>query len=460
MVSMRIRILVPAGIVLAAAILFAMMGGSCSGARGGAPFRILMITVSGLRADRLGYSGYNMSTPAVDSLAKRGVVFLNSYSNSDMTVTSHLAILSSLYVKQHSPYFYDCSSGITPVFLQRLLKSHGFFTGAIVANPLLRKETFRGAQDFDRYYATTSFPVGRVAEDNNLWVLSFLEECRTRKKWFLWVNYADTADPYSRRPVMEEGQATSGASDQASRFYDESVGYVDESLRRLLAVMGESGFLKNTIVLFTADHGEGLGEHKIRQQHLGLFEEMIHVPLILSCPGKISAGRRVSSLVMGVDIAPTILELAGIEKPTGMQGKSLVPLFSGKEVELHPEIYAESYLQKVSMVRSGPWKYMEYADHLYSREFAEAWRAFTIKDPMAIAPLFPGFFFCEKGARKLYNLDTDPGEKKDVLLQKKDLAISMEEKLERWYQGCLKRKEKERTFPDPLLDERLKVMGY
>jgi arylsulfatase A-like enzyme len=105
---------------------------------------------------------------------------------------------------------------------------------------------------------------------------------------------------------------------------------VDDQLGRILQALDESGQRDNTIVIFTSDHGETLGDHGLVQKGCRFYEGLVRVPLIFSWPGHIEAGQRSDALVELTDKAPTLLELCGQEIPDNMTGKSLLPILTGQ----------------------------------------------------------------------------------------------------------------------------------
>jgi arylsulfatase A-like enzyme len=114
-----------------------------------------------------------------------------------------------------------------------------------------------------------------------------------------------------------------------SRLYDAGIRRMDEvTVGALLARLDELGLARDTLVVFTSDHGEAFGEHG-RFQHGDLYRETLHVPLVLRLPGRLPAGRRVASRVRLLDVMPTILALLGVPAPPALQGQSLVPLLDG-----------------------------------------------------------------------------------------------------------------------------------
>jgi len=121
--------------------------------------------------------------------------------------------------------------------------------------------------------------------------------------------------------------------DEVRRAYYAMVSLVDDEVGRILAALEEEGLAESTIVVFTSDHGELLGDHQLLRKGPFLYDCSVKVPLIIRWPGVIAPGTRRSELVQWVDLAPTFLEAAGVERPTTMQGESLLPLLRGEDVE-------------------------------------------------------------------------------------------------------------------------------
>jgi arylsulfatase A-like enzyme len=119
---------------------------------------------------------------------------------------------------------------------------------------------------------------------------------------------------------------------------------IDAQVGRMLAALDESGQRDNTLVIFMSDHGEMLGDHGIYLKGPYFYDQLIHAPLILRWPGKLAAGKRVESLVELVDLAPTLLDAAGLQRHAGMQGRSLLPLLRGDPTAIErDDIYCEFY---------------------------------------------------------------------------------------------------------------------
>ena len=163
---------------------------------------------------------------------------------------------------------------------------------------------------------------------------------------------------------------------------------VDDSLGRLLATLDEKGALADTVVVFTSDHGYFYGEHGLNEERRLAYEEAIRIPLLVRFPPRVRAGTLATDLVLSLDLAPTLLELAGVSAPPGMQGRSLTPIFDDA-----PRTWRESFLIEYfsdtvfprirnmgyAAVRTRRHKYIEYRelqgmDELYDLEADRARR--------------------------------------------------------------------------------------
>ncbi|MBU4252515.1 MAG: sulfatase-like hydrolase/transferase, partial [Candidatus Omnitrophica bacterium] len=120
------------------------------------------------------------------------------------------------------------------------------------------------------------------------------------------------------------------------RFVDDQIGLILKELERL-------GLKENTLVIISSDHGELLEEHNSFATHLGVFEECLRVPLVMSYQKKIPAGKVIDQQVRSIDIMPTILEVAGVKSPLAMDGQSLLPLLEGRPQETSPYVFSEFY---------------------------------------------------------------------------------------------------------------------
>ena len=207
--------------------------------------------------------------------------------------------------------------------------------------------------------------------------------------------------PFREQPVIPRTEASVDPRDRdaVTALYDGKVRRTDEEIGRILATLDRVGLTRSTLVIVSADHGEELLDHGFighASTSLAgtLFDELIHVPLIMSYPGVLPQGRKVGSLVEGIDVLPTVLDLLGVPAPPVVQGRSLLPLIRGKRRPSVPQVFAETTTcgrscpegqeqNRLQAVRTPTWKLIRSEDAAGER-FA------------------------------LYHVASDPGERRDV----------------------------------------------
>jgi len=167
-------------------------------------------------------------------------------------------------------------------------------------------------------------------------------------------------------PAMNEGENRLGLSDEQWRkvkaYYYALVTHVDDQVGRILAAVEELGLAEDTIVVFTSDHGEHLGDHGRVQKGPPGFDSCTHVPLIVRYPAAVAAGGRSDALIEAVDIAPTLLDLAAVQAPPIFQGRSFAPLLQGRPYEQRKSVFIEHRNPFVSS-----WKAVRTHAHKYCR---------------------------------------------------------------------------------------------
>ncbi len=300
-------------------------------------YNLLIITIDTLRPDRLScYNTKNVETPNIDKIAQRGVLFTKAFAHTPTTLPSHTNILLGTTPLYHG--IHDNSNFIVDeefLTLAEHLKSHGYATAAFVgAFPL--DSRFGLTQGFDVYddnYGSKSHQefsyVERRAEVVIDKALDWIQE--RQNPWFLWVH---CFDPHQRYDPPEPFK-----SQFRGRAYDGEVAYVDHALGRLFGLLQEKEHMDETLIIFTADHGEALGEHGEKTHGYFAYNATIWVPLIVYYPG-LTPGH-VHQPVCHADIFPTVCDILGLEKPSFLHGLSLLPLMEGKKLDSRM-IYFES----------------------------------------------------------------------------------------------------------------------
>ncbi len=300
---------------------------------------LLLVTLDTTRADHLGSYGWpHATTPNLDGLARRGVRFERCDTAAPITLPSHASLLTGVHPPRHGVR--DNGSFRLPppaTTVTELLRERGWDTGAavsaiVVARQFGLDQGFRVFDDRLDSRQPGEGPQERTATGVTDAALAILGGLRA--PFFLWVHYYDPHKDYLAPAELRQGR-TGPFPD-----YDAEIAYVDRELGRLLAALPAA-----TTVLVVADHGEMLGEHGEKSHGVLLHHGARRVPLLLAGPG-IAAGKVVPDLVRTVDVAPTLLELAGIAPPAGLEGQSLVPLLGpGSATRIAGRItYSESLL--------------------------------------------------------------------------------------------------------------------
>ena len=278
-------------------------------ARASAPVNgpIVVISIDTLRADHLPVYGYRKGhTPAIDELARDGVVFERAYSHSPQTLPAHASLLSGRLpfetgVRDNLGFVIKGSERLLP----QLLRERGYATGGIVSAYVLRKETgiSQGFDFFDGEMPPGSPErlVGQVKRDGS-------ESEAIAEHWldslgssraFLFLHLYEPHKPYTPA-VRFAGLAP----------YDAQIAYADEIVGRLVRYLKTHQLYDRSTIVLLSDHGEGLGDHGEQEHGLFVYGEAVHVPLIIKQAGGAGAGRRVSDLVQHLDLVPTVLDLA------------------------------------------------------------------------------------------------------------------------------------------------------
>ncbi|MFC2168088.1 sulfatase-like hydrolase/transferase [Acidobacteriota bacterium] len=304
----------------------------------GADLNLLLITVDTLRPDRLScYNSSLVKTPQIDSLAAKGVLFERAFAHDPMTLPSHVNIFLGKTSLAHG-VSENSKSIVNPEFetLAELLKSEGYSTGAFVgAFPLdSRFGLNQGFDVYDDYYPSSPSQgqsysersAGKTVQAAIDWL------SLQNNKWFCWIHIWDPHFPYS----APEPFATQFSEDP----YSGEVAYVDQEIGKLLSSVENKGWTEQTLIIFTGDHGESLGEHGELTHSYFAYNSTLWIPLIFSAPNIKTS--RVEDYVSHVDIFPTVCKVLDIQMPSSLHGESLDPFLRGKSRNKTPPIYFEA----------------------------------------------------------------------------------------------------------------------
>ena len=362
---------------------------------------ILLITIDTLRADHLGSYGYTTaSTPSLDALARRGLRFDRAVTVTPLTLPAHVSLMTGTYPGYHG--IRDNAGGAlaeTQTTLAEVLRGRGYRTAGFVASFVL-DHRWGLDKGFDRYsddverpkppsdvgLDTVQRPGHEVVDDATAW----MDEDKDRP-FFAWVHLYEPHTPYDapERLRARFPPTTVGA-------YDAEIATADEQVGRLIDRLSSEGRLGRTIVVALGDHGESLGDHQEQEHGFFIYDATVRIPLIVAGPGIPS--REIRNQVRIIDVMPTLLELAGIEIPTAVQGTSLVPMARGSDAQL--SALAETWYPR--------------------RHFG--WSELTaIRDDR--------YTFIAAPRRELYDRHADPGETHNLAATNPERANSLERAL-------------------------------
>ena len=319
------------------------------------PLNVLLITLDTTRADHLGCYGHpGGATPNVDRLAAGGVRFAQCMSAAPSTLPSHATILTGLYPHVHGVRDnVGFRLGEAYRTLAEALQDAGYRTAAFVAAIVVGRDTGLD-QGFETYDDTGNRHERRgdeVCDRAIEWL-----EAHASEKFFLWAHFFDPHAPYEP-PHPYRGRFADPYTGEIA-FADAQVGRLVDALKRL-------GLERSTLVVVTADHGEGLGEHGEQTHLYFVYDTTMSVPLVMHCPGRLPAGVVVAPQTRTIDIMPTILALLRASPEPAVQGVDLLPRVQQPSRSTDLPAYGESLgaqfvfgTSALRCLRVDGWKYI------------------------------------------------------------------------------------------------------
>lgn len=361
-----------------------------------APYNVILITSDQTSADYMHLYGYPYhDTPNLDKLASRGTAFTHMYAGAPWTTPSFGVILTGLFPTVHGmtlPPYQGCGPSLTqpltdgklanipsdlvlsphkPI-ISEMLKPYGVTTAADNANCWSIWDVAHRGWDYLKFFAGYQLPVPGhpgssafylTAPKTTAWAQQWLEK-HSQKRFFLWVHYMEPHSPFNESAAYDKFNAP-GVPDwsfddiqsfapaklhseeviqRLGELYAGKILYADQYIGKLLDTVQKLGLSRNTIIIYTSDHGELLYSHPNHfntLDHRSLYDTDLHVPLIVVGPD-LPAGRRLADLVSNYDIVPTIMNLEGLPPPEHTDGVSLASTIEGTAKEPpHKYLFAE-----------------------------------------------------------------------------------------------------------------------
>jgi arylsulfatase A-like enzyme/Tfp pilus assembly protein PilF len=361
---------------------------------------LLLITIDTLRADRIGAFGdARAATPHLDQLADNGIRFLNCYAPVPLTLPSHSSLFTGRYpfamqVRTNGSYFLSPDE----VTLAERLAENGYTTAAFVSTYILGSKfgLDQGFQHYDDNLSTGDVIHSFTSEVSADQIVDRFESWLAKEKpgrFFAWLHFYDPHLPYAPPQPF------------ADRFgedaYRGEIAFVDSQVGRALAAIDQLGLTDNTLIVVTSDHGESFGEHGEIGHGILTYEESLRVPLILSAGGSLPGGLQLEQRARLIDLSPTLLDLLGLSADLDAPGSSLVPIIENKHPEAQREVYFESILGSEDY-NWAPITGLIAGNHKY----------ISLPQP------------------ELYDLVSDPGERKNIHRSQPALAEEIDQRLQ------------------------------
>ncbi len=414
---------------------------------------IVLLGIDSLRADHLSSYGYTrLTSPHLDNIAKQGTLFENTFSAHVPTTSAYASMLTGRDCFGTQVVALRHQGGLRKDVrtLAEMLKTEGYNTTCVgfSGNP-----SSRGFDKYLEFPGWGSWNEGRSPKAQNLNDVTIPEINRLAKSdkpFFLFLRHMDPHAPYlppapyermfyhgnetdpknkTMKPVMDfkpfrdffASWMPPGITDKdyVIAQYDGAIAYMDACIQTIFNTLEAKGIMDETIIVINGDHGETLYEHECWFDHHGIYDNVLHVPLIVRYPGKVPAGKRIKGFNQHKDLVPTLIELANIKVKDKFDGRSLMKLVGDEEASFESEFY----ITECTWMRKHGWR-------------TPQWKL--------IVALEPDFHF--KPEVELYNLIEDPQENNNLAQKYPDVVELLRKRMDAY----IARREKETGLPNPM----------
>jgi arylsulfatase A-like enzyme len=495
-------------VLLLLTVLVFLGGRFYSPGAGSAPSspNILLIVMDTTRRDFLSCYGHEpVTSPNIDSLAARGAIFENAIASAPWTVPTHGSMFTGLFPSSHGAHWEHMYLDGPINTAGELVRRNGYQTVGFSNNAVVGYAT-NFTQGFDDFYemwkGSSKIPTlysqikdflifkadrgDAGAGLTNEMIKGWLERRYDRERpFFMFVNYfephlvynppvhyrkrytndSDTVARMRRMNIHTLYRLLSDSSADGFRLsedeiktlrelYSAEIAYLDSKIGEFIEYLDIKGYLEDTFLIITADHGDNLGEHNLIDHQLNLYDTLLRVPLIILHPTLVSSGVRIEGTVQSTDIFPTILEVAGIpvdEVGYPVQGKSLFLYLSGEDSR--NIAYSEYMSPKDQFKRIQKWVVAKGkdSDFLSFDRRLKSVRTDTLK-----------YIWSSDGNDELYKISSDPWEEEDIVGTRPGSVNFFSNNLEMWHDSLPRLLDEEEEIPEMDKETRdlLKALGY
>jgi len=433
---------------------------------------VLIISIDSLRADHVRCYGYARQTsPTLDAVAKEGVRFETVVSPTSWTLPAHLTLLTSLPPERHGVVGDRMRLGEGVVSLAQVLWQAGYATAGFVSGPYMQAE-YGFARGFDHYDDHSVARASHLASHEGITSPTLVRLVREwlgiwdlkgrARPFFVFLHMWDVHYDYTPPPPYDtmfdpdyRGTVTAERYESPRQvhkdmdprdlehiiaLYDGEIRFTDLHIGRLLSYLKDMGLLDDTVLVITADHGDEFFEHGRKGHKKALYDETIVVPLIFRYPKKVPMGKSIPQQVRLMDVAPTVLSLCGLQRPTTFGApeprtrhaeRDLLPLITGQaDGAFRPIVAFGDLFGKLASVRTESLKLIAHLEGPVTYE--------------------------------LYDLAADPGEKKNVIGRDPSVDAVLAQRLTEWRQAASEgvNVPPQRFELSDDLEKRLRSLGY
>ena len=417
---------------------------------------ILLIAIDSLRADHMSLYGYHrQTTPHMDRFAAGGTWFANTFSPHIPTTSGYASMLTGRDCFGTEVVALRHRGGLTKKVktLPEVVRAAGYNTTCVGFSGNAASRGFDRYIDFPGWGSWAEGRSPKAQSLNDVAQPELQRLAKSTKPWFVMLRHMDPHAPYlppapyermfyhgneldrknkSMRPVMTfkpfcDFFATwmpPGITDRhyVVAQYDGAVAYMDACIQSIFTQLEQMGVLDDTIVVINSDHGETLYDHECWFDHHGIYDNVLHVPLIIRYPRKVPAGLCIKGYNQHKDLMPTLLELAGIRPKPKFDGQSLMKLIRGTKASFETEFY----ITECTWMRKHGWR-------------TPQWKL--------MLALEPDFHF--KPATELYDLVADPEENDNVAAKNPEIVAALTKRMERF----ISKRERQLGITNPMLTQ-------
>lgn len=460
---------------------------------------ILLISIDTLRADHLSCYGYNKkTTPNIDKLAGEGTLFRQHYSTGVWTPPGHASMLTGLYVSEHGVYGENRLSDHIPTIAEKL-KEYGYKTAGFINNSQVGTlvgfdkghdifvEVWKGVKSESTVKKIAQGIARRVKEKlgyedmgakrtNKLFTEWLEKRIDKNKAFYAFLHYVEPHNPLNpprpyknkyikplknvdmqkvkkvaQNPLIcfvEDLNVNHEETEVLKSLYDGEIAYIDSKIGEVMQMLKENDCYDDTMIIITSDHGEHFGEHNLWSHAASLYNEVLHIPLVIKFPKGMEYIQEVNNYTQLVDIFPTVMEIADInEKENRNSGISLV--YRKDKNKFHDCVFAEWEGRVPYFVKS---RLNDLPLHVNLNKF-------TNKMQMIICEKYK-YISKSDGQEELYDLSSDIIEHNNLISQYQDIAARMKIKLAEWQSAGNREIVKEQSLMDEETRKNLERLGY